>query len=366
MEQKQQLSLLSIDDDPDQHVLLDESLQRVTRFAIEIETVGDSESARARIADGVHDVYLVDHRLTGVSGLDLIEEAVASGNAGPFILLTGANDPGLDVRAIRAGAVDYLSKDDTSPATLERSLLLAVERLRAIKAERAVGEALHRALVEKGEFLANIAHELRSPLTNVIGFAQILADPGLDVGMDERRDMLSRIIEEGHEISALVEDLLASARNEVGQLTAMRVPVDLDVEITQVLATLTPERRDRISYRADDEVVAIADPARVRQVVRNLTSNALKYGGARIEVLARIASDRAVIEVRDDGEGLPGGEGDVFGRHRPNLNVSGSNGIGLSLARDLTRLMDGTIEFRREGAWTVFAVDLPAAYRPSQ
>ncbi|MDH3248169.1 MAG: response regulator [Acidimicrobiia bacterium] len=365
MVQTQHLSLLSIDDDPDQHMLLDRSLKQVTRFAIDIETVGDSEAARARIADRAHDVYLVDHRLTGSSGLELIEEAVASGNPGPFILLTGADDPGLDVRAIRAGAVDYLSKDATSPATLERSLLLAVERLRSIKAERAVGEALHRALVEKGEFLATIAHELRSPLTNVIGFAQILADPDLDVGMDERRDMLSRIIEESHEISSLVEDLLASARNEVGQLTAMRIPIDVDVEITQVLATLTPERRNRIRYRREGDVVAIGDPARLRQVVRNLTSNALKYGGPRIEVVARIDSDRAIIEVRDDGDGLPGGVDDVFGRHRPNLNVSGSNGIGLSLAMDLTRLMDGTIEYRRDEAWTVFAVDLPAAYRPS-
>ncbi len=365
MPQTQHLSLLSIDDDPDHHVLLEQSLRRVTRFAIEIETVGDSEAARARIADRAHDVYLIDHYLTGSSGLELIEEAVASGNPGPFILVTGADDPGLDVQAIRAGAVDYLSKDDTSPETLERSLLLAIERLRAIKAERAVGDALHRALVEKGEFLANIAHELRSPLTNVIGFAQILADPQLDIGADERRDMLSRIIEESHEISALVEDLLASARNEVGQLTAMRTPVDVDVEITQVLATLTPERRNRIRYQPEEELIAVGDPARIRQVVRNLTSNALKYGGARIEVITRLDSGRAIIEVRDDGEGLPGGDGDVFGRHRPNLNVSGSNGIGLSLARDLTRLMDGSIEFRRDGGWTVFAVDLPAVYRPS-
>lgn len=363
--QKEQLSLLSVDDDPDQHVLLEESLKQVTRFTIDVETVGDSEAARARIADREHDVYLVDHRLTGSDGLDLIEEAVAAGNGGPFVLLTGSEDPGLAVRAIRAGAVDYLSKDDTSPATLERSLLLAVERLRAIKAERAVGEALHRALVEKGEFLANIAHELRSPLTNVIGFAQILADPGLEVGADERQDMLSRIIEEGHEISGLVEDLLASARNEVGQLTAMHVPVDLDIEINQVLATLTPERRERIRHRSEGTIVAIADPARFRQVVRNLTSNALKYGGAQIEVVGRVESDRAIVEVRDDGEGPPGGDGDVFERHRPNLNVSGSNGIGLSLARDLTLLMDGSIEFRREDGWTVFVVDLPAAYRPS-
>ena len=366
MPQTQHLSLLSIDDDPDQHVLLHQSLRRVTRFAIDVESIGDSEAARARIADQAHDVYLIDHHLTGSSGLDLIEEAVASGNPGPFILVTGSDDPGLDVRAIRAGAVDFLSKDDTSPSTLERSLLLAIERLRAIKAERAVGDALNRALVEKGEFLANIAHELRSPLTNVIGFAQILADPELDIDSEERRDMLSRIIEESHEISGLVEDLLANARNEVGQLTAMRIPVDVDVEIAQVLATLVPERRDRIHYRRDEDVVAVGDPARLRQVVRNLTSNALKYGGDRIDVVARVEGHRAIVEVRDDGDGLPGGDGDVFGRHRPNPSVSGSNGIGLSLAQDLTRLMNGSLEYRRERGWTVFAIDLPAAHRPSR
>ncbi len=364
MPQTRHLSLLSIDDDPDQHVLLERSLRRVTRFAIEIETVGDPEDARARIADQEHDVYLIDHYLPGSTGLELIEEAIAEGNPGPFILITGSDDPGLDVRAIRAGAVDYLSKDNTSPETLERSLLLAIERIRATEAERAAGDALQRALVEKGEFLATIAHELRSPLTNVIGFAEILADSDPDLGEEERRDMISRIIEESHEISALVEDLLASARSEVGQLTVTSMPVDVDVEIGQVLATLTPERRDRILHRSEG-VVAIGDPARIRQVVRNLTSNALKYGGARIEVAARVDGDRAIIEVRDDGDGIPAGSGDVFNRHRPNLNVSGSNGIGLSLAHDLTRLMDGSIEFRRDDGWTVFAVDLPAAFRPS-
>ena len=364
MKQTRHLSLLSIDDDPDQHALLERSLRRVTRFAVDVESVGDSDTARSRIAAREHDVYLIDHYLPGTSGLELIEEAIASGNPGPFILVTGSDDPGLDVLAIRAGAVDYLSKDTTSPETLERSLLLAIERIRATEAERAAGDALQRALVEKGEFLANIAHELRSPLTNVIGFAEILAQPDDEVSPEERRDMLSRIIEESHEISALVEDLLASARNEVGQLTVTNMPVDVGVEITQVLATLTPERRERIRFRSDD-VVAIGDPSRIRQVVRNLTSNALKYGGTHIEVVARVDQDRAIIEVRDDGDGIAGGNDDVFDRHRPNLNVSGSNGIGLSLARDLTRLMDGSIEFRRDDGWTVFVVDLPAAFRPS-
>lgn len=358
------LSILFVDDDPDEHVLLERSARQVTRFEISVETVADPEVARSRIAERAHDVYLVDHYLAGSTGLDLISEATAAGNPGPFILLTGSADPTLDVQALRAGAVDYLNKGDTSPATLERSLLLAVERSRALDAERATQAALSRALLDKGEFLANVTHELRSPLTNVIGFAQILADPAHDLGDEERQDMLSRIIEESHEISALVEDLLASARSEVGQLSVAKIPVDLDVEIDKVLSALTPERRDRIDYRRENRIEVIGDPARVRQVFRNLTTNALKYGGDRIEVVTRTDTDRAIIEVRDNGEGLPEGDPDVFSRHRPNVNVTGSNGIGLSLARDLTNLMDGTIEFRRDGDWTVFAVDLPAVYRP--
>ncbi len=363
MAQLQHLSILSIDDDPDEHVLLERALRRITRFEIDVETATDTASAIARIADRSHDVYLVDHHLAGSTGLDLIGDAVSDGNPGPFILLTGMRDSSLDVEAIRAGAVDYLDKDEISPAMLERSLLLAVERMRAITAERASRDALRRALIEKEEFLANITHEVRSPLTNVIGFAQILADPDLDISVGERQEMLSRIIEESHEIAALVEDLLTSARNEVGQLRVVKIPVDLDVEITQVLGTLTPDRRGRIRYHKSGDVVAVGDPARIRQVLRNLTSNALKYGGDRIEVGLHADADRAIVEVRDDGKGLDGG-GDAFERHRPNLNVSGSNGIGLSLARDLTQLMDGTIEFRRDPPWTVFAVSLPAVYRP--
>lgn len=354
------LSILSIDDEPDEHVLLERLLARIERFDTSIEPVTDVATARRRIAMREHDVYLVDHRLVGCSGLDLISEALEAGNPGPFILRTGSVEPGLDVASIRMGAVDYLTKDAHDPATIERSLLLAVERSRTIAAERATQEALEKSLIEKGEFLATITHELRSPLTNVIGFAQILSDPGIDLEPEERDEMLARIVEEGHEISSLVEDLLASARNEVGQLTVLHTMVDVDLETTQVLAALTPDRRTRITYLPGDHVRAFADPARLRQILRNLISNALKYGGPRIEIVTRSDAGRVVLEVRDDGEGLDVTDDGVFDRHRPNPTVAGSNGIGLSLARDLAVLMGGSIHLRREHGWTVFAVELPA------
>ena len=83
------LSILFVDDDPDEHVLLERSARQVTRFEISVETVADPEVARSRIDERAHDVYLVDHYLAGATGLDLISEATAAGNPGPFILLTG-------------------------------------------------------------------------------------------------------------------------------------------------------------------------------------------------------------------------------------------------------------------------------------
>ena len=354
------LSILSIDDEPDEHVILERLLARIERFETSVEPVTDADVARERIAMGAHDVYLVDHHLVGASGLDLIRDALAAGNPGPFILRTGSFEPGLDVASIRSGAVDYLTKDAMDPATLERSLVLAVERSRTIAAERATQEALERSLIEKGEFLATITHELRSPLTNVIGFAQILADPAIDLEAEERREMLSRIIEESDEISSLVEDLLASARNEVGQLTVMHMPVDVDLEVSQVLAALTPDRRRRIAYLPGEDVRAFADAARLRQILRNLVSNALTYGGPHIEVVTRSDADRVVIQIRDDGDGTGLDGADLFDRHRPNPTVAGSNGIGLSLARDLAMLMGGSIDLQRDHGWTDFVVELPA------
>jgi two-component system sensor histidine kinase KdpD len=114
-----------------------------------------------------------------------------------------------------------------------------------------------------------------------------------------------------------------------------------------------------------DDAKASADPARVRQILRNLIANALRYGGDHVEV--RIGSDNSavVLEVSDDGPGLPESEWETifkpYYRFHSEISQPNSLGLGLTVSRGLAELMEGSVSYRHENDRSIFALRLPAA-----
>jgi signal transduction histidine kinase len=110
---------------------------------------------------------------------------------------------------------------------------------------------------------------------------------------------------------------------------------------------------------------AWGDPARVRQVLRNLLVNALRYGGEHIRITATADGPVVRVEVADDGDGVPPGCEqrifDAYEQAQGGSQQSGSMGLGLGISRDLTRLMGGDLTYRRHNAETIFELTLPAA-----
>lgn len=222
-----------------------------------------------------------------------------------------------------------------------------------------------RALVlAKDELIANLSHELRTPLTGIVGFAQTAAmDATLDVG--ELREMSSVIAAEANELSRMVDDLITAARDDQDSLSIRLEPVDPIAELESVLvaAKLADQK-----VRTDLEAARLhADRLRLRQILRNLISNASKHGGPDVAVIGVVEGDVYRLTVSDDGDGVPDHLIDrLFERfvHKGDAPITiGSVGLGLSIARRLADLMGGSIGYVRQGGRTEFVLRLPLSGR---
>jgi signal transduction histidine kinase len=224
-----------------------------------------------------------------------------------------------------------------------------------------------RALTRsKDQFLASVSHELRTPLTGVLGFAELLRDVPEELSEDERRSMISSVAEEASDLAAIIDDLLVAARSELDLLAITRVPVSLRAQVAQVLETTDARLRSRVEMVGDPRQTAIGDPGRVRQIIRNLVTNAVRYGGDSLEIRFGVGDGMVRIEVADDGPGLEREDWDrifepYYRAHQGADTQPAAIGIGLSVARHLARLMDGDLTYRRESGWSVFRLSLPGA-----
>ena len=232
------------------------------------------------------------------------------------------------------------------------------------KALRASEVGLEELVRSKDELIASISHEFRTPLTAVVGFSQLLQDEDSNLSPAERAEMIRSIVDESVDLTNIVEDLLTAAKAEARTLTVVHVAVDLRVQTEQVLETLDQPTREQIEVTGSS-VRAIGDPGRVRQILRNLISNALRYGGDRIRVSIVGAESTARVLVSDDGPGIPRKERErifeSYQRAHEKPGVTASMGLGLTISRQLARLMDGDLTYRQKTGVNIFELLLPKA-----
>jgi len=221
-----------------------------------------------------------------------------------------------------------------------------------LHAERQLGLA-------KDEFIAGISHELRTPLTSIYGFSEYLLENGI-LDPAEAMELLGHINKDSAELSRMVDDLLTAARIESDALRFTYEYADLRVETEASIGAIV-RAGTRMTIRGD--ATAWADPVRVRQIVRNLASNAVKHGGPIVDIYIEEVNDHAIITVSDNGDGLSSDIKerlfDRFVHDGTETLLTGSIGLGLSIARSLARTMGGNIRFVRAGGWTNFEVSLP-------
>lgn len=230
-----------------------------------------------------------------------------------------------------------------------------VELEAKLEAEKAVGRA-------KDTFIAGVSHELRTPLTSIYGFSEVLIDNGLvDPAMS--MELMTLINAEAGELSRMVEDLLTSSRLDAGALSVQIERVDLGEALDQVVV---PLRRTGLAMEVECADIHVeADPLRIRQVIRNLVSNAHRHGGPEVAIRASEVDGWAHLVVADNGDGIPEALEDRLFQRFVNEGrralLAGSVGLGLAVAQALVERMGGTIRYDRADGWTFFSVTLPTS-----
>jgi signal transduction histidine kinase len=215
---------------------------------------------------------------------------------------------------------------------------------------------------EKRDFLASISHELRTPLSAVLGFATELAESWDGFEPDEARSLVRLIASQSADISSIVDDLLTVTRLEAGTMNIFPTEVDVSGHLADMAESAGRDAAIGIGW--EGEVLVWADPTRLTQIVRNLITNAIRYGGEQIRVVVARSASTGVIEVRDSGGPIPPSRAETMfepfdhsdnGGHTPN-----SVGLGLAVARSLARVMDGDLSYDYDGE-SVFRLTLPLA-----
>jgi signal transduction histidine kinase len=226
------------------------------------------------------------------------------------------------------------------------------------------------SMFSSNEALSRVSHEFRTPLNAILGFGELLA---LDHLSESQRHSVEQILAGGRHLLALVEDLLDLSRVGSGNLQLEPSPVDIEAEIAQTVALSGPLAAER-SLTLDVEVAggplyAHADGRRLKQILLNLISNAIKYnrpGGSITLGLVTDGDDAIRIDVRDTGAGMTQAQLQrlfaPFERLDASLQGIEGNGLGLAVSRALAEAMGGTIAVASTpGAGSVFTVRLPAA-----
>lgn len=233
------------------------------------------------------------------------------------------------------------------------SIVVALADITHVK-ER--NDAMAELVRAKDDFIASISHEIRTPLTAVVGLsAELNESPSMP--KEERIELLKLVADQAAEMSNIVEDLLVAARLDRGTVSVELEPVDLVSELVSTVEGLGVTVDMPVSRPPEVD----ADPRRLRQVLRNLLTNAVRYGGPRIRVLTGSQDDNGWIEVRDNGSGVPPEQAaKIFEPYATaSTAVQGSVGLGLAVARQLAELMDGTLRYERNGSESVFRLELP-------
>jgi signal transduction histidine kinase/CheY-like chemotaxis protein len=291
------------------------------------------------------------------------------------------------------GPLSYLSPD--GPGLMEGAIqpFLMSLFLCAIPANNVIGErnrtarrlvALHDtaraarrdaviANAAKSQFIANISHEIRTPLNGVLGMTQALAVTDLS---ELQRSRLDVIRSSGEVLLGLLNDVLDFSKIEAGKLQLEAIVFDVEAllhEVHDTFAPLADAKALTFSLRIAPDLQrhVYSDAARIRQIVSNLVSNAVKFTErGSVTLSARMDDSVLIVEVIDTGIGIPEDKLDkLFGKFEQ-VDASttrrfGGTGLGLSISMDLARLMGGVVQVQsRLGAGSTFSMHLPVAAAP--
>ncbi|MCX8032708.1 MAG: ATP-binding protein [Thermoleophilia bacterium] len=351
----------------------------LNKFRVHVEEVGvDVSYVTSTFATGEqfldslargeeHDLLLLDLKLPGMSGLDILKELNEQNRSLLTIMITAYATFETAVEATKLGAYDFLPKP-FSPEELRYSVRKATNQLVISREARRLAEEQRQV---RFNFISVLSHELKAPLNAIEGYLKILREDE----PPERQALIDRCLIRLDGMRKLIFDLLDLTRIESGQKARQFAEVDVRAIAQRTIDLFRPEAAQRnisISLDAPDPVVMIADPGEIEIILNNLVSNAVKYNRQNGQVTVKLRRSGPVIriDVSDTGIGLTPEEASklfkefVRIRNEETVNILGS-GLGLSTVKKLAQLYggDATVQSQK-GVGSTFSVTLYDAEFP--
>jgi len=331
----------------------------------ELFFASSAEEALKMTVTSSFDLVITDARMPGMNGGELI---VALKNHHltkdiPVMMLTGFADESIKQQALENGVIEFLYKP-----ILPEELIL---RIRNILQLKKLNDDLKAINEQKNHFLGIAAHDLRNPLQSIISIVtmyQLKYQTQLD---EYQRTKLESVLKEVRYMSDLINDFLDISAIEAGELTIIRQQTclcDVFKESIDLFTELAENKGITFSYKCPGPQTPIsADPGKMKQVIGNLLTNAIKFshrGGTVILDISKTDSE-FLISVQDDGQGIPEAEQIKLFQPFGKTSVKGtagekSTGLGLAIVKKIVEAHGGKIEMKSEfGKGSLFTIHLP-------
>jgi signal transduction histidine kinase len=320
------------------------------------------------------DVALVELNLPDSGGLQTLRELRQAWPRIPIVILTRLADENVAAVAIQQGAQEYIIKDAVNFTILARAVRHARERKAAEIAlcdARAHAEAANLA---KSEFLAQMSHEIRTPLTAVLGYADSIVEGALSNA--ETVEAAHIIRRNASHLLEVINEILDISKIQAQKMHVERIPCSPAEIIADVVQASAPRARDKglkfdVTWSSLVPTTIQSDPLKVKQILLNLTNNAIKFT-SKGEVALSVTIDesvpatpRLVLRVRDTGIGMTPEQ--VSSLFQPYVQATdwttrkyGGTGLGLAISQSLTQLIEGKLQVKSVfGAGTEFCLTVP-------
>ena len=384
------IRVLLIDDDADDAFLAQHALSQCIETNYSIQHVTCLAKAAEQLRAAPFDVVLLDLGLPGSSGKETLTRfSSMCPRQVPIIVLTGLDDQEAALDLVNDGAQDYIVKDEVTSESLSRSIRYALQRqqnvtkitelLAEVQQSRELLERKNKKLAklydQAHEFVDNVSHEFRTPLTVIKEYVSIIRD-GLvgEVNVEQQR-MLHVVEDRADDLNIMVDDMLDVSKLEAGMLGAWRKNNHVEEILDHVRASLERKaavRNVTLQWSIDDDLPQVyCDDEKVGRVLTNLAINAIKFcGDPGVVRVAAYADERAgniVFSISDNGPGIDEDSlASIFHRFKQlTVDARGSTkgfGLGLNIAKALVDLNFGQLNVESQlGKGSTFSFTVPVA-----
>lgn len=367
-EETKALEVLIVEDSRTQAMSLTLQLEGLGFVVRVAETL---EAAVAALEERASDVILLDLELPDATGLEGLARLHGAFGEVPIVVLTSSHGQELAIEALQKGAEDYMNKDSNEPGAIERSLRYAIERHQQRNELVALAGELEELNRQKDHVMGVVAHDLRNPLSVVRGYSDFLLSGATGDLEGEQEEIVVTMRRASDYMLQMVEDLLDFTRIQAGVMELEREPTDLAElvrEAMRVVVMIAQQKGIEIAMvLAEDLPEAPLDRHKIRQVIDNLLTNAVKFShrGSRVELRLERFGEQAHLSVQDHGVGIPPEDlpkvFEAFQKTRAKpTGGERSTGLGLAIVRNIVSAHGGDIWVESEvGVGSTFHVSLP-------